>query len=50
LAAARSAGIGGAGLVIVNEAIQIGDVAMAVESGGFGWGTLGRTCSVDGQN
>jgi hypothetical protein len=50
LAAARSAGIGGAGLVIVNEAVQIGDAAMAVESGGFGWATLGRTCSVSGQN
>lgn len=36
LAAARSVGIGGAGLVIVNEAVQIGDAAMAVESGDFG--------------
>jgi hypothetical protein len=50
LTAARSAGIGRAGLVIVNKAVQIGDVAMAVESGGFGWTTLGRARSVGGQN
>jgi hypothetical protein len=36
LAAARSAGIGSPGLVIVNEAVWIGDAAMVVENGGFG--------------
>lgn len=50
LAAARSARIGGAGLAIVNKVVPIGDAAMAVESEGFGWGRLGRTCSVSGQN